>query len=616
MLMEPVTKPEILKEFPAVSTEAWEARIVEDLKGADYEKRLVWKTVEGLSVRPYYRAEDLAGLEHMKALPAEAPFVRGSKTNGNEWAVRQDIEEAEPSAANALALKAVAGGVQALGLNMSSIDNRESFNVLLKGIDPDKTSLHFLQTKDYKALIEWLDALPGKKSAGGSLNADPLGDYLLFGTAAGSPDEQMETLTQSLREAREKLPHYTFIGVNGARYHNAGASIVQELAFTMAQGSEYLSRLTEKGVSLDDAAAAMQFTLAAGSSYFLEIAKFRAVKMLWAKILEAYGQKTLQPMKLHAVTSDWNKTIYDPYVNLLRTSTEAMAASIGGVDSMNVKPFDGTWKKPDAFSLRVARNQQIVLKHEAYFDKVADPAAGSYYVENLTDAVAGAAWKLFVQAEQEGGFAAVADNGFMINAITETCQKRDMDIAMRRQVFVGTNQYPNTGERMLDKLEPVVRPDALGRLRPYRGAQAFEALRLAVENHEAKGFAVPKVFLLTYGNLAMRKARAGFSTNFFGVAGYQVEEWSGSKEPLEGAREALDAKADIVVLCSSDDEYPEMAAAATMIKKQSPRTRVVVAGNPKEHIELLDRSGVDYYIHVRTNALEALRRFNEILDIH
>jgi methylmalonyl-CoA mutase len=614
--MERVTKPEILKEFPAVTTEEWEARIVEDLKGADYEKRLVWKTTEGLAVRPYYREEDLAGLEHMDVLPGQAPYVRGSKTGGNNWDVRQDIEEEDAAVANLMARKAVEGGVQALGLNVAAIDSAQQFGTLLEGLDPEKTSLHFLNAKDHKSLLDWLIAQAGNKQAGGSLNADPLGDYLLFGKACGSPEDNMEKLADLLREAKAKLPNYRVITVNGQHYHNAGASIVQELAFTLAQANEYLACLTDKGFSADEAAAAMQLTLAAGSSYFLEIAKFRAIKMLWAKVVEAYGQKQAPPVKLHAVTSDWNKTIYDPYVNLLRTTTEAMAASIGGVDSMSVKPFDSTWKKPDAFSLRVARNQQIVLKHEAYFNKVADPAAGSYYVENLTASLARAAWELFVNTEQQGGFLSVADNGFITNALQETCQRRDIDIALRKQVFVGTNQYPNTGERMLDKLKPIVRPEALGRLRPYRGAQAFEALRLAVENHEKKGFSTPKVFLLTYGNLAMRKARAGFSTNFFGVAGYQVEEWSGSKEPLDGAREALDKKADIVVLCSSDEEYPELAPTATMIKKQSPNTRVVVAGNPKEHIELLDKAGVDYYIHMRTNVLEALRRFNEILEIH
>jgi methylmalonyl-CoA mutase len=615
--MEQDKKPEFLKDFPAVSTQEWEEKIIEDLKGADYEKRLVWKTTDGITARPYYRSEHLVPLSHMGSLPGEAPFVRGTKSRDNDWDIRQDFEEEDIPSANAQARKAIETGVQAVGLNSLGVENKSDLAALTEGIDPSRTAIHFIHGKDYPTLFNhFLEIVEGKQCRG-SLNFDPLGYFLLYGQPYGNLGENMEQAVPLLKAAMAKQPGFRVITVNGQQYHNAGASIVQELAFSLSQGNEYLATLTSKGVQVDEITSLLQFRLAVGSNYFLEIAKLRAIKMLWSKIVEQYKPATesARRISLHMVTSTWNKSVYDPYVNLLRTTTEAMSAAIAGVDSMTVNPFDITFKKSDDFSLRVARNQQIVLKHESYFNKVVDPSAGSYYIESLTDSIASAAWGLFVATEEMGGFVQAVETGFIREAIEKTCQKRDMDIAMRKQVFVGTNQYPNTGERMLDKLQPTVKISDLGGLRPYRGPQAFEALRLAVENHERKGFDTPKVFLLTYGNLGMRKARAGFSANFFGVAGYQVREGAGYKEPAQGVKDALTYKADIVVLCSSDEEYAELYEAIAQIKKASPKTQVVVAGSPTGIIEQLNQAGVDHYIHLRTNALEALARFNEILEI-
>ncbi len=616
--MEQHSHPEFLKDFPAVNTEEWEAKILEDLKGADYEKRLVWKTPDGIAARPYYRAEHLKDIAHMGTLPGEAPFVRGTRTRDNEWDIRQDFEEEDLQAANALAVNAIERGVRAVGLNARAVEGPEDMKALLQGIDPSQTAVHFIHGKDYPALLNHFIEVAGGNPCRGSLNFDPLGYYLLYGKPWGDLEGNIDQALTILRLAGEKLPGFRVITVNGQHYHNAGAGIVQELAFSLSQANEYLVRLTQKGLAVDDIAPLMQFRLAVGSNYFMEIAKIRAIRMLWSRIVEQYqpAGEHARKISLHVVTSDWNKSIYDPYVNMLRTTTEAMSAALAGVDSLTVKPFDSTYKKPDGFSLRIARNQQIILKHESYFNKVVDPAAGSYYIENLTDSIAAAAWELFLQAEEDGGFVSLTDSGFIRTEIEKTCQKRDMDIALRKQVFVGTNQYPNPSERMLDKLQPTAKLEDLGGLRPYRGPQAFEALRLAVENHERKGFEAPRVFLLTYGNLGMRKARAGFSANFFGVAGYQVKEGAGYKEPEAGVQAALDHKAHIVVLCSSDEEYAELTGAVAQIKKAAPKTQVVVAGNPTELIDSLNQAGVDQYIHLRTNALEALSRFNEILEIH
>jgi methylmalonyl-CoA mutase len=619
--MDQDKQPGLFGEFPEIPTQQWEEMIHQDLKGADYEKKLIWNTVEGIRVKPYYRSEDLENLSHMQALPAQYPFVRGSNIAENKWTIRQDIEEADPVKASEIAEKAIARGAEAIGFNAENINKVEHLQQLLHKIDPLITSIHFLHCSNYKPLFRDLEALatgagwhlPNLK---GSLNFDPLAFFMLYGKFYGSEKENYRDAMQIL-ETGKGMPNFRVISVNGQHYHNAGAHIVQELAFTLSQGNEYLAALTEQGIAIDDLAPRMQFTLAVGSNYFLEIGKLRAFKMLWAKIVEQYKPENEGSMmaNIHAVTSGWNKSVYDPYVNMLRTTTETMAAAIAGVDSITVEPFDATYKKADEFSTRIARNQQIVLKHEAYFNKVVDPSAGSYYIEHITDSLAQETWKLFVEMEERGGFVKAVESGFIKAEIEKTCQKRDMDIAMRKHVFVGVNQYPNLQEKMLEKIQPTARLDDLAQIKPYRGVQAFEAIRLAVENHALKGFKIPTIYLFTYGNLAMRKARATFATNFFGCAGYLLHEAPATSSLDEGIQKALEANADAVVFCSSDEEYAEMTVAAKAIREKQPATRIVVAGNPQEIIPQLNEAGVQHYIHMRTNTLETLQRFNELFGI-
>jgi methylmalonyl-CoA mutase len=611
----------LFDEFPPITTQQWEELIHKDLKGADYEKKLVWSTLEGLKIRPYYRQDDLEKLSHMGTLPGEFPFVRGGNITSNQWDIRQDFDEESPEKANVLALNALKKGADAVGLNTHNIHSKEQLQKLIAGISFEEKAVHFLHSSNYNSLFnDFVSLLPhgtDHNKVRGSLNFDPLAWFLLYGKFYHSADENYNEAMQLIIAARQVLPAFHVININAQYYHNSGAHIVQEMAFALAHAHEYLSALAEKGLSIDVIAPRMQFTFAVGSSYFMEISKLRSVKMLWAKIVEQYhpAHKQTMKMNIHAVTSSWNKSIYDPYVNMLRTTTEAMAASIAGVDSMTVAPFDCTFKKADDFSYRVARNQQIVLREESYFNKVADPSAGSYYIEKITDSLAEAAWNLFVTIEKMGGFVKAVKAGFIQQEIEKTCQKRDMDIAMRRQTFVGVNQYPNLQEKMLDKIQPTARPEDLGKIRPYRGVQAFEALRLSVENHERKGFEVPKVYLLSFGNLAMRKARATFATNFFGCAGYKIQEGAAVSDLNNAVRQALEAKPHIIVLCSSDEEYAQMIESIENIKQQAAKTMVVVAGNPVEILDQLNEAGVDEYIHLRTNTLEALQKFNHKLGI-
>jgi methylmalonyl-CoA mutase len=374
--------------------------------------------------------------------------------------------------------------------------------------------------------------------------------------------------------------------------------------------------LTEAGLDINQIAERMTLHVAVGSNYFMEIAKIRAARMLWANVLKAHNAKHTQVF-VHASTSKWNKSVYDPNVNMLRTTTETMSAALGGADSIHVDAYDDTYKCADEFSARIARNQQIILKEESYFDKIVDPSSGSYYIESLTDAIAQHAWKLFQDVEETGGFTAAFKAGTIQNAIAQTAHQRDLDIANRKTIVLGTNQYPNQHETMLDKIEPECNfCEGVGEypaLRLYRGSEAFEELRLATEKAVKAGKKKPIVFLLTYGNLAMRKARAGFALNFFGCAGYEIVDNAGFKTPEDGANAALSAKADIVVLCSSDEEYPELVNGVCAVLKG--KANITLAGHPGDNLEAFKTAGVDEFIHVRSNLIETLTAYQNQLKI-
>ncbi len=620
--MSPDKKNSLFEEFPPVSTKQWEDKIREDLKGADYEKKLIWQTLEGIKIKPYYRSEDLKDLIWLQIPPGEFPYLRGKNTKENNWIVRQDILEQNPERSAKLAWDAVQKGAHAIGFDVSEVETYEDVALLLKNIDLNNVAIHFLHSRNYPAFFNI--AVDYMKKSGfdiqnikGSMDFDPLAYFVLYDKFYHSQEKDLEETVKIVELAMRDLPHFDVLQVNGQHYHNAGAHTVQEMAFTLSHANDYLAHLTDKGLNVDDIAPRMQFTMATGSEFFKEIAKFRAMKLLWAQIVKQYAPTTPDSMKIniHATSSEWNKSVYDPHVNLLRTTTETMAAGLAGADTISIAPYDSTFQKPDQISNRIARNQQIVLKYEAYMNKVADPAGGSYYIEKITDDLASEAWQMFVKIENEGGFIKAVESGFIKEEIAKTCQKREMNIATRRQIFVGVNQYPNLQETMLEKLKPVAKFKDLSGLRPWRGPQAFEALRLSVENFASKGFQIPKVYLFTHGNLTMRKARASFITGFFGCAGYKIQEAPLVKNLQEGIEKALEAKPEIIVLCSSDEEYADMIPAIKEIREKLSDTQIVVAGNPADSVQVLNEAGVQHYISLRTNLLETLQHFNQIFGI-
>ena len=621
--MEEEKELKLFNNFTPVTTEEWEAKINADLKGQDYERALVWKTYEGFNVRPYYRRENVESLRYLDSLPGEFPFVRGNNKDNNEWFVRQDIQVTDFETANKKALSILGKGVNSIGFIFDSCNkmSKNDLTTLLKDIYVEAIEINFVCNCDnFNCATEFAKLITegnyNNNKVVASASIDPIASFVLRGKLEPTAFENLKTVIEKTRE----LKHFRVIGVNGKIFANSGSSIVQELAFSLAQGVEYLTQLTELGLSVDEVAKNIKFNFGIGNSYFMEIAKLRAARLLWAKIIETYCPKCNCSAKMiaHSETNTYNKTIYDPYVNMLRTQTEAMSAALGGAHSIAVLPFNAVYENTTEFSERIARNQQLLLKEESHFNKIVDPSAGSYYIESLTDSLTEHAWKLFLEIQEKGGFIAAFKEGVIQDTIKTTAAKRDQNIALRRDNILGTNQFPNFAEKLPDKeikhsvFEPVdltVEGAKVTTLKPYRGAQAFEALRHKTDIYSINNKR-PVVFMLTIGNLAMRKARAQFSCNFFAVAGFDVIDNNGFTTAEEGVAAAKAKNADIVVVCSSDDEYEIAPKIAELLNNEI----LVIAGNPACKAEL-ESKGITNFIHVRSNILEDLREYQSKLGI-
>ena len=598
-------KEKLFTEFTAPTTQAWLDKIEVDLKGADFQKRLVWRTNEGFNVQPFYRREDLANLKTPDALPGEFPFVRGNKKDSNVWYVRQNIMVDDPKAANAKALDILNKGIDSLGFKLpGKLVSKETIEALLDGIYCDCIEINFATCQKHslelaQILVEFF-AKKGydKEKIVGSIEFDPMAKMVMKGKDVTPILEIAPKLVETLKD----YPNFRCIAVSSDALNNDGAYIAQELGYALAWGNEYLQQLTDAGVDVDLAAKSIKFNMGISENYFMELAKFRAARLLWAQIVKQYEPKSDCACKMivNATTSTYNQTLFDSYVNLLRSQTEAMSAALGGIHSMVVTPFDAPYEQSTDFSERIARNQQLLLKEESHFGTIVDPGAGSYYIEHLTDALAQEAWKIFLKVEEEGGFLAAIKAGTIQDDINATNVKRHGDAAKRKEFLLGTNQFPIFTEKSEGKkavsacccgtaTDATCEP-AFKKIESTRLAADFEDLRIHTE--ETK---VPTAFMLTIGNLAMRQARAQFSCNFLACAGYKVIDNLGFKTVEEGVDAALEAKADIVVICSSDDEYAEYAIPA--FKYLNGRAMFVVAGAPA-CMEDLKAAGIENYIHV------------------
>ena len=613
-------KERLFNEFPPVTSEEWKEKIVEDLKGVDYEKKMIWRTEEGFNVNPFYRKEDLPGTCGTTA-PGEFPYTRGNCCN-NSWLIRHSIDMPSAAEANAKARKMIGNGTTSLVFRVrGKMVTPEYLPALLDGIDAEKTELNFNVCVSKVALFATLLVAYYKErgfdlsAVRGAIEYDPIGKELYAGKVIDNYVDTVKVLMTTL----EELPRYRCLAVNSAGLCNAGAYITQELTCALAWGNEYLNAATEAGVPVDRVAKCIKFNMGISSNFFMEIAKFRAARMLWAKIVEQYEPecKCSCKMMIHAETSRFNLTLFDPYVNMLRTQTEAMSAAIAGVEAITVTPYDSVYETPTEFAERIAKNQQLILKHESHLDKVADPAGGSYYIESLTASIATEAWKQFLVIEEAGGFHKAVKEGRIKSEVAASGNSRRTALARRKEILLGTNQYPNFSEQSEGR-RPLEATCGCGcrnhcdndsKMVAQRLGEEFEQLRLSTEESGRR----PKAFMLTIGNIAMRQARAQFSCNFLAAAGYEVIDNLGFKSVEEGVKAAMEAKADIVVICSSDDEYAEYAIPA--FKAVAGKAIFIVAGAPACSEEL-QKAGIENFIHVRVNVLETLKALNEKLGIN
>ena len=593
--------------FSPVSPEEWRAKAEVDLKGADFEKKMVWRTDEGFNVQPLYRGVDIKDFKTIDSLPGEYPYVRGTRTN-NDWQARQEIDAADVKEANAKALDVLNKGITSLGFKLHDDFN---LDVLLDGIYTDIAQVNFAVCPNKvvefaKVLVAYLEKKGTADKFVGSIDFNPYKATF----KKGKKFEGIAEVAAELLKVVAPVKGLRVLSVNSEMLSNAGAYIYQELGYALSWGNEWMAQLTDAGFSADEVASRIKFNMGISTIYFMELAKFRAARMLWAQIVKQYNPQCdcACKMVVHATTSRYNQTMFDSYVNMLRSQTQAMSAALASVDEITVTPFDAPYKKSDEFSERIARNQQLLLKEESHLDKVVDPAGGSYYIEELTMSLAQVAWKLFLETEDKGGFKAAVESYDVTNAVNASANARFDKVAKRREQLLGTNQFPNftevsDGKKALtcccacacemEESAPV--------LNNKRLASQFEELRQATENAAH----TPVVFMLTIGNLAMRLARAQFSDNFFGCAGYKLIDNNGFNTVEEGVEAAVAANADVVVLCSSDAEYPELIPGA--IKALNGRAEFVLAGPETDEFKAL---GVTNFINVRTNVLSTLKAFN------
>ena len=681
----------LLEEFAPSDYAAWKTAAEALLKGAPFEKKMLTPTPEGITFQPIYRSEDIEGLEHLQSFPGDFNFVRGAREEGylkEPWKIAQELPYGTPEEFNKIALGDLmrgqdalnitldmatqigldpadgkTGEVAACGLSLACIDD---LNTALKDIVPDAISISFQSGLSglplFGLLLAWLKKNGKEASAlNGGMNLDPLGILAKSGTLPISLEDAFADMATLAKYCSENAPHFTAVGVSTLPYANAGASAVEELGCALATGVTYLRKMMEAGMEIDAAAKSIAFEFSLGANFFMEVAKLRAARILWGKAVEAFGgSREAARMKVHARTGLWNKTVHDPYVNMLRTTTEALSGVVGGVDSMHVGPFDEVIGAPTEFSRRIARNTQIILQEECELRAVVDPAGGSWFIEKLTDEVAKTSWSFFQDIEKAGGMIAALESGMVQEKVAKTQAGRKKMLAQRRANLVGTNLYPNLGEKPLNTATPDFEAQCKARkakvrakaelsldksgdivsqlaaaatsgatlgsmfkalhagggtpsitaLPNERGAKMFEEMRAAAKAAE------PKLFLSTIGPLRKHKARADFTSGFFQVGGFDITAAPGTTDVDEAVKLAQDSGAKVTVICGTDDDYVEFVPAfCQKLKAAAPDIKIILAGYPGDNEEAYKAAGLDDYIFVKSNVYDVNKQYLEYLDV-
>ena len=671
-----------LDEFPAATYEEWKQAAEESLKGAPFDKKLITSTPEGIKLQPIYGQADLDALALPESWPGLPPFVRGSHASGfkkRSWLIAQELPYGSAEKFNAalrsdlmrgqnsVALlpdvatrhgldpdEASCGEVGECGLSLSTLDDASR---AFAGVDFQAAPVLAFAGVSALPLAGLLQAASGANGFSGAVLADPLTEWARDGKLEISLDDAYAEMASLSKWAAGK--GIRTAGIQANLWADAGGTAVEELAFGLATGAAYFRALATAGVPEDEIAPRFVMALSLGSNLFMQIAKLRAARLLWDRIVESFGVKPA-PLFIHGRSSIFNKSVLDPYTNMLRATSEGFAGVVGGADSMHVAAFDEPARTPDEFSTRIARNIHIILAEECGFAEVADAAGGSWYVESLTIELAKKAWELFQEVEKHGGMAIALREGFPQAAVAASARARLDAVSKRREAVLGVNLFPNPAETPLApnpdgsekkftgrakriaaarkggvslasaSVEEIAKAFQAGatigeiskallrkgagvpeiaRVHVIRAAGGYERLRAATRENP------PMVWLAKFGPPKQSKARADFSSGFFSAGGYCVrQQTAGAKSVEEALDQAVASKAAIVVLCSTDDTYPEIVPAfVPELKAKMPGVKVILAGFPTDQIEAHKASGVDDFIHIKTDCLDFLTNLHKEL---
>jgi methylmalonyl-CoA mutase len=671
--------PNLKKDFPPNTYQQWKAAAEALLKGAPFEKKLITRTYEGIDLQPIYNHDDAKELPHLKQFPGTGTFLRGKKAAGYDqkpWEISQELTGHTPEEFNQIALSALEGGQSELNIPRLAEDRQilqslEDMRKAFSGIHLEMISLFLHPGTTSLPMASLLFAYAKEQGLkmdelNGCIGNDPLGELAATGTLPTSLDQSYQEMAALTAYANKKKSNLQTILVQGHPYHESGGNAVQEVAFSIATAVDYVRALQKFGLDIDEIAPRIRFSISVGSNYFTEIAKLRSLRHLWAQIIEAFGGATESAaVHIHSRTANWNKTLFDPYVNVLRGTTEAFSAIVGGCNGLHVSPFDEIIRTPDEHSRRIAKNTQIILQEECDLTGVIDPAGGSWYVEWLTDQIAQKSWKLFQEIEAEGGIAQALNTGIPQKLISEIAQKRDQNISRRKDVFVGTNMYANATEEPLaqnSEIDSVVQKaeipgkpkDDLTTLLPLlsdpldnrfveasikavksgsttenlrqalhssktpapkitplkasRGAEKYEKLRLASQAYSKKTGSPPTIFQANIGPSRAYRMRADWTTSFFIAGGFTVLNDKDFKTSEDACNQFLSTDVPVIIITSTDETYakvvPEMAKKLKAAKKDCI---LLIAGLPGDNENEWRSSGVDDFVNVTVNNYETLQ---------
>ncbi len=624
--------PVSFDEFEPTSFTKWKGETIVSLKGGDYDKKMYTPTYEGITLQPVYLKSDLDKVNAATSFPGEQEYLRGTRAGGyleQPWAIAQGVHTACPKEANAELLHHLAKGGDAVNVKIGpggvDVKTAEDMKVLLAGVDLTKTRLHITAPCAGEAIRLMEEAGIDLSKASGCIGCDPIGTLVATGKLPVSLDEAYDCIAKTIQHAAEAAPGIRTIVVDGLPYANGGANALQEVAYCMSTAETYIDAMIQRGVDVNAAAKAIRFSFSLGANFFMQIAKLRAARVVFAQMVKTFGgDAEARKIDTFVTTSPFTQTVVDPYVNVLRATTQAFSGVVGGADGMCVLPMDEALGGTEEASSRLARNIQVMLKEEFNLLQPVDPAGGSWYVETLTAQLGQAIWTKLGAIDAKGGIIAMLKSGAIQAEVDATLQQRFKNLETRADRAVGVNMYANMTEEKLTRKPSTAAPacdkPAVETIKPieaHRWTERFEALRYATEDYEAKTGKKINVFLANMGDVHQHKARADFARGFLEVGHFNVIGNSGFPTVDEAVAAAVESGADVTVICSTDATYPELVPAiAKGIKAKCPDMIILVAGAPaKAYKQAYLDAGVNDFIHVKANCYEIISNIQKARGI-